>query len=704
MPNRLAHETSPYLLQHADNPVDWHPWGQEALDLAVAENKPILLSIGYSACHWCHVMAHESFEDADTAALMNRLFVNIKVDREERPDLDDIYQHTLQLMTRRAGGWPLTVLLTPAQVPFFAGTYFPPEPRHNLPSFRELLTRAEQFFRSKPEQIAKQAAAIRAALTAGNPQAPAVAPVWTREPIDAAVEALRPRIDSVNGGFGNAPKFPQPHLMGFLLEPLPEAMLHALGKMAEGGVYDHLGGGFFRYSVDAHWTIPHFEKMLYDNGPLLGLYAEAWTMTGDPAFARVCDETVGWLLREMRAPDGGFFSALDADSEGEEGKFYVWTPDEIAALVEPGEFAVLRLHYDLAGEPNFEGAHWHLRIAMPLDAVARQLGIDLGDAAARLASARRKLFAAREQRVRPGLDDKILTAWNGLTIKGLAKAARVFGRADWLAAARGAMDFLRERVWVDGRLYTSWKAGVPRHNGYLADYAFVVDAALELMQAGFRRVDLDFALELADALLARFEDKTLGGFWFTSHDHERLIHRGKPADDSAIPSGNGIAVLALQRLAALTGEMRFADAARRALALFHDPIAEGGQHMPCLTTALGEFVDPVRTVVLRAPAGQEAELARWQAELARRWLPHTLVVALGAGATLEAGAAVENKADAGSRAAEAALPATLDKPLGAGAQAWVCEGALCRPPVDSLPALVAALGSAATTGSAPTPW
>ena len=702
MPNRLAHETSPYLLQHADNPVDWYPWGAEALERSVAENKPILLSVGYSACHWCHVMAHESFEDPATAEVMNRLFINIKVDREERPDLDDIYQHTLQLMTRRAGGWPLTVLLTPGQVPFFAGTYFPSAPRHNLPAFKDLLLRAETFFRNKPDDIARQATAIRTALEAGNPAAPSFAPIWNRDPVDAAAEALRPRIDSVNGGFGNAPKFPQPHLMAFLLQPLREAMLHTLGKMAEGGVYDQLGGGFFRYSVDAHWTIPHFEKMLYDNGPLLGLYAEAWTMTGDAAFARVVEETAGWLLHEMRAPDGGFYSALDADSEGEEGRFYVWTPTQIEALVKPSQWAVMRAHYDLAGAPNFEGEHWHLRIAKPLEIVAAELGLELGEVADRLARGRARLLAERATRVRPGLDDKILTAWNGLTIKGLARAARVFGRADWLAAARAAMDFLRASVWVDGRLYTSWKAGQPRHNGYLADYAFLIDAALELMQAGFRREDLDFATDLANALLDRFEDKERGGFWFTSHDHEQLIHRGKPVDDSAIPSGNGVAVLALQRLAALTGEMRFADAAQRALALYHDALGEGGQHMPVLTSALEEFIDPVRTVVLRAPASAATELNRWRAELAKRWLPHTLVVAL------DDAAGVANAATAAGQpgnAAVAPLPATLDKPVAAGVQAWVCEGSLCRAPVDDLNRLIAQLAPATKPGDGPvTPW
>jgi hypothetical protein len=667
MPNRLADETSPYLRQHAENPVDWYPWGAEALARARAEDKPILLSIGYSACHWCHVMAHESFEDAATADVMNRLFVNVKVDREERPDLDHVYQLTHQLIARRGGGWPLTVFLSPDLTPFFSGTYFPPQPRHGLPAFRDLLARVENFYRTRRADIGEQSEAIRDALARMEPAAPGEAMAWSGQPVGTAAEALRAQFDTIDGGFGGAPKFPQPHLLAFYLRHQSEQALFTLRKMAEGGIYDQVGGGFCRYSVDGQWMIPHFEKMLYDNGLLLALYADAYVLSRETLFARVAEQTVEWALREMRAADGGFFSALDADSEGEEGRFYVWARNDVRALLTADEFAVVAPHYGLDSTPNFEG-HWHLHVAKPLDEVAHGLGRSRDEVRGLLDSARAKLFAARSARVRPGLDDKILTAWNALMIRGLARAARVFDRADWLAAAQRAVDFLRRDVWREGKLFATYQGGQPRHAGYLDDHAFLLDALLEQLQTSFRRADYDFALALARALLERFEDRAAGGFFFTSHDHEALLHRSKPVEDHSIPSGNGVAAFALQRLAHLSGDPAHAAAAQRCLRLFHAVLRESPHYVPTLLGVLEETLAPPQSIVLRGPAG---ELPAWQRALAARYLPHTMVFAVPS--------------------EERDLPALLSPPAGDRVQAYVCTGTSCLPPVEDLNALASML-------------
>jgi uncharacterized protein YyaL (SSP411 family) len=564
--NRLAAETSPYLLQHAGNPVDWLPWSEAALAQAREENKPILLSIGYSACHWCHVMAHESFEDAPTAAVMNRLFVNIKVDREERPDLDQIYQSAHQMLTGRAGGWPLTLFLTPEGTPFYGGTYFPKESRYGLPGFVELCERIGEIWHTRRHDIDAQNRELLAVL---NRQMPDAGSELDDQPILALRNILLGSLDRQHGGFGGAPKFPHPTDLAFLLHRTgdPEAQdaaLFTLRCMAEGGIHDQLGGGFCRYSVDERWEIPHFEKMLYDNGPLLGLYADAYALTGDADFKQVAEGIVGWLQREMTSPEGAFYSSLDADSEGEEGKFYVWDRAQVARLLTPQESALAGRHWGLDQSPNFEGKHWHLKIAAPLAE---------GESAL-LASARAKLFAARAQRVRPGCDDKILTSWNALMIAGLARAARVLGRDDWLAAARRALDFLRTRHWQDGRLLATSRHGKAHLPAYLDDYAFLLAALLELMQADPQPEDSDFARQLADALLAHFEDQENGSFFFTAHDHETLIQRPKTAHDNALPSGNGVAALALQRLGNLVGEARYLGAARRAVQAFGAQLAQ----------------------------------------------------------------------------------------------------------------------------------
>jgi uncharacterized protein len=670
VPNRLATQTSPYLQQHAENPVEWYPWGEEALAAARSKDKPILLSIGYSACHWCHVMAHESFEDPEVAAEMNRHFVNIKVDREERPDLDQIYQTAHAMLARRGGGWPLTMFLMPDGTPFFGGTYFPKHGRHGMTGFLELLPRIAEAYREKRAEIAQQNTALLDALSRTLPAA-AGGRELTRAPLDAAVREFAQVFDDVQGGIGHAPKFPHPFELAFCLRRhaldggelgLSIARL-TLTKMAEGGIYDQIGGGFCRYSVDAYWSIPHFEKMLYDNAALLALYSDAWLVTGLPLFERTVRGTAQWVMREMQSPAGGYYSSLDADSEHEEGKYYVWTPAEVQALLTPEEYAVVEPHYGLDGAPNFEGHHWHLRVMKPLAVIAQRLGVPLAECEARLAAARAKLYAARERRVRPGRDDKVLTSWNAMMVRGMARAARAFGDQDWLASARRALAFLRGTLWRGGRLAATHKDGVTHLNAYLDDYAFLLDALLELLQGEFREEDLVFARELAEVLLAQFEDGSGGGFFFVSHDHEKLIHRAKPGHDNATPSGNGIAACALQRLGHLIGEPRYLEAAARALRLFYPMLEQQPSACVSLATALEEHLSPPQTVVLR---GGRESVAQWGRALARRYRPATLVIGIAGGAS--------------------GLPPVLDKAAaaGAGVNAWVCQGVSCLPAIGAL--------------------
>ncbi|MDT3706010.1 MAG: thioredoxin domain-containing protein [Thiobacillus sp.] len=667
MPNHLATESSPYLLQHAGNPVDWYPWGEEALDKARREDKPILLSIGYSACHWCHVMAHDCFEDEEVAAAMNRLFVNIKVDREERPDLDQIYQAAHQLLAQRGGGWPLTVFLTPDQTPFFAGTYFPKTPRYNLPGFVGLMENIARAWHERRGEVLAQNQAVREALAQQQPDAAAPAAL-TDAPLVQAVRELAQAFDPVWGGFSRAPKFPRPGELVFLLREArrsgnPQAremVLFTLRKMASGGIVDQLGGGFCRYSVDERWAIPHFEKMLCDNGPLLQLYADAWALTGEALFADTAEGIVGWLLREMRAPDGGFYSALDADSEGHEGRFYVWTPDEVRALLSVDEYAVAAPVYGFDAPPNFENAHWNPVLARPLTDVAEALGLAAEEAAARLARARQKLFAARETRVRPGRDDKQLTSWNALMIAGLAHAGRVMARPDWIAEAHAAIDFLHRHLRRDGRLLASYKRGEARLNAYLDDYAFLLDALLEAMQAGYREADMAWTRELADALLTHFEDPAAGGFFFTSHDHETLITRPKLGYDNATPSGNGVAAFALQRLGHLLGEARYLEASARCLRVFHPHLTQQPVVYPTLLAVLDEALVPPRVILLRGP---QAALREWTPALAPKLGARDLLLALPNGL---------------------AVPDALAKPESDSPAAWICSGTACQPPVTRL--------------------
>jgi hypothetical protein len=664
MPNRLANETSPYLRQHADNPVDWYPWGPEALARARAEDRPILLSIGYSACHWCHVMAHESFEDEAIAALMNRHFVNIKVDREERPDIDQIYQTAHQLLTRGAGGWPLTMFLAPDGTPFFGGTYFPKTARYGLPGFGELLERIAEVWRERRAEIMEQNARLREVLPRLLPSGAAHRSEFSAAPIRAALEQLRASFDAEWGGFGGAPKFPHPTELDLCLRCGAQDMaLGTLARMCRGGIYDQLGGGFARYSVDRYWMIPHFEKMLYDNGQLLALLADAWRVSGEALFARCAEQTAAWLMREMQSPEGGYYSSLDADSEGEEGKFYVWERDEVRALLSPDEYRVAAFAWGLGAPPNFENRHWHLHAVNLVAPGDERL----------LEAARAKLFAARERRVHPGRDEKVLVSWNALAIRGMARAGRVLGRTEWVASARRALEFVRGRMWREGRLAATYKDGRAHLSAYLDDYAFLIEAIQELMQADFRPADLEFAEELAEVLLEQFEDRDAGGFFFTPHEHEPLLYRPKPGHDSALPSGNGVAALALGRLAALTGEDRYARAAERTLELFYPAMREQPGGFAQLLIALGEHLRPPSVLVLR---GEPAGLARWSAELAREYLPATLVLAIPDGT--------------------AGLPPVLDKPARPGpVNGWLCRGVTCLPPIAALAELKEACRQAA---------
>jgi uncharacterized protein YyaL (SSP411 family) len=673
MSNRLATQTSPYLQQHAANPVDWQPWDAQALAAARDADKPILLSIGYSACHWCHVMAHESFEDAEVAAEMNRHFVNIKVDREERPDLDQIYQTAHAMLTQRSGGWPLTMFLMPDGTPFFGGTYFPKRARHGMAGFLDLLPRIAEAYRDKRDEIGKQNAALLDALERTLP-ASGEKKELKRAPLDAAVREFAQVFDDVHGGISRAPKFPHPFELAFCLRRhavdggelgLSITRL-TLAKMAEGGIYDQLAGGFCRYSVDEYWDIPHFEKMLYDNGALLPLYADAWLVTGLPLFEKTARGIAAWIMRDMQPQDsataGGYYSSLDADSEHEEGKFYVWTPDEVKALLTPEEYAVVAPHYGLDGAPNFEDRHWNLRVTKPLEVVARQLGLAPAECEQQLDAARAKLLAARVKRVWPGRDEKMLTSWNALMIRGMARASRVFDEPAWLASARRATEFIHGTLWKDGRLLATYKDGTAHLNAYLDDYAFLLDALLELMQAEFRAQDLEWARELADTLLEKFEDREEGGFFFVSHDHEKLIHRAKPGHDNATPSGNGIAAFALQRLGHLVGETRYLEAAERALKLYYPAMERQASGFVSLATALDEHLAPPQTVILRGDAGG---LGEWQRKLARTYRPDTLIVAIPANT--------------------AGLPPVLDKAApAAGVNAWVCRGVTCLPAIADL--------------------
>src|SRR5919106_721827 len=641
MPNHLAHETSPYLLQHKDNPVDWYAWGEEALARAREEDKPILLSIGYSACHWCHVMERESFEDEETARLMNSRFVCIKLDREERPDLDAIYMEACQAMTG-AGGWPLNVFLTSEQVPFYAGTYFPPDSRMGMPSWRAVLEAVADAWEQRRDEIRAGGERIVERLRGGALLAASKEPMDPRS-LDEAVAGLRSQYDRAHGGFGGAPKFPPASALEFLLRRGEiEMTAHTLRAMASGGMYDQVGGGFARYSVDTYWLVPHFGKMLFDNALLARAYLHGWQVTGEELFRSVCEETLDWALKEMRGPEGGFFSALDADSEGVEGKFYVWTVEELQeALAGEADADEAIAWFGATGRGNFEG---------------RNIPVRGPGSPERLDDWRRRLYEARAQRAWPGLDDKRLTSWNALMIAALADAGAVLERSDYLEAAGACADFvLRDLRDGDGRLLRTWKDGRAKLNGYLEDHAFLLEALLTLYEAGFEPRWFAEARSLADTMIERFGDEENGGFFETSSDHERLLARRKDLEDHPIPSGNASAAYGLLRLAALTGEHAYEQRAVSVLRLLHELAPKHPQAFGHLLQALDFHLSPVKEVALVGD-----ELRPLERVVRNEFRPH-LVLAGGA---------------------PDGVPLLRDRtPVDGRPAAYVCEHFACKAPV-----------------------
>jgi hypothetical protein len=689
--NRLAAETSPYLKQHARNPVDWYPWGEEALGRARAEDKPIFLSIGYSACHWCHVMEHESFENDGIAAAMNESFVNIKVDREERPDLDDIYMAATQLLTGQ-GGWPNSVFLTPELKPFFAGTYFPPEPRYGRPGFPDILKAVAEAYRTRRHDVAKIAEEVAGQIRKMSEASPS-RQVLSVSTLNRAFGEMATRFDNEHGGFGRAPKFPPSTGLMFLLRyhrrtGNPEALRMAvvtLDAMARGGMHDHLGGGFHRYAVDERWLVPHFEKMLYDNALLARVYLEAaQAVAGLPAssalpaggaataasFRDVARDALDWVLREMTSPEGGFYSSLDADSEREEGKFYVWTPEEVEAVLGRQEAALLCGVYGIVPGGNYEGGRSIPHLEASLAGVAASLAIDPAELWLRLAGARAKLLAARGRRVAPGRDDKILTDWNALMIGTLALAARALDETRYLeAAARAArfiLDRMRRPAAAGGRLLHSFKDGDARHAACLTDYAYLVGALLDLYEADFDAAWVKEARALTAAMIDLFWDDE-AGFYFTGRDHEQLIARTRENGDGATPAGVSVAAMALQRLAWLAGDEGLAKKSAHVLRLYRDGIERFPSAFGMMLCALDQHLGRQRQIVV---AGRRDEPGvRAAIRTLRAQFDPNRITAL---------------ADPGDRAAADTMPLLAGKVASeSGTAIYVCEDGACRAPVAS---------------------
>jgi uncharacterized protein YyaL (SSP411 family) len=675
--NRLASETSPYLLQHAHNPVDWYPWGPEAFDLARREDRPVLLSVGYSACHWCHVMERESFENDDIAALMNRLFVSIKVDREERPDVDQIYMQAVQSMTGR-GGWPMTVFLTPDGVPFYGGTYFPPVDRHGMPAFPRLLQSIADAYHGRRGEVLEAGRQLVENMQQSERLTRSASPL-AKEVLVGAYLGLSGEFDKRDGGLGQAPKFPQPMAWEAILrvwkrtgDPRALEMLrHTLTRMARGGIYDQLGGGFHRYSVDGQWLVPHFEKMLYDNAQLASLYLHGWLATGEAEYRRVTEETLDYVLREMTHPAGGFYSAQDADSEGVEGKFFVWSREEIRAVLGDETLARAVLAYwGVDDGANFEG-HSILFVPREPAEVAKTLGVSPDELAARIARARQTLYAQREKRVHPGLDDKVLASWNGLMLSALAEAAAALGRLDYLAAAVRNAEFLASSMVRDGRLLRSWKDGQARITGYLEDHAMVGAGLLALYEATFDRRWLDESRRLAEETLRLFWNTERATFFDTGHDQESLVVRPRNIFDNAVPSGTSVTIEWLLRLAIVTGLERYEAIALQALRPMADVMQKHPSGFGRYLCALDFHLGPVAEVALVWPAGAERAAAPLTETVFRRYQPNRVVVGAAAGAPGAAG-----------------LPLLADRGAVEGKPtAYVCRRYVCQLPVTEPDAL-----------------
>lgn len=671
--NRLSKETSPYLLQHAHNPVDWFPWGEEAFDVARREHKPILLSIGYSACHWCHVMEHESFENEAIATLMNENFVNIKVDREERPDLDQIYMSAVQMMTHH-GGWPMTVFLTPEGVPFYAGTYFPPEDRYNMPGFPRVLISLADAYRERPDDIQQTAESVLNQLKLAGAAAESDAPL-TKELLGVAADGIAKNYDSINGGFGGAPKFPPAMTLEFLLhthyrtgdQQALEMVRHTCRKMADGGIYDHLGGGFHRYATDARWLVPHFEKMLYDNALLSRLYLHYYQTSGDNSARLVAEGILDYVVREMTDTAGGFYSTQDADSEGIEGKFFVWSKDEIERLLGEPDAALFTAYYNVTDSGNFEGENI-LNVTRDLQQVANAAGVELDELTQALARGRAILFSAREKRIKPARDEKILTAWNGLMLASFTEAAAILDRPDYLATAKKNAQFILDNLRRNKLLQRTYKDGQAKLNAYLEDYAFFIDGLVTLFETTGEAEWLDEALTLATTMIDEFWDQEEGGFFFTGRSHEDLIVRSKDFFDNATPAGNSVAAEVLLKIGLLTDN---SDYQRRAATIFR-LMASGLARYPSgfgrLLCALDFYLGSPKEIALvgdpTAPATQALRRQIWTA-----YLPNKIVA---------------QASPSNSKIAET-IPLLRDRSqLEGQPTAYVCEYFTCKAPTTDV--------------------
>ncbi|MBV8054319.1 MAG: thioredoxin domain-containing protein [Deltaproteobacteria bacterium] len=679
-PNRLLQEQSPYLRQHAYNPVDWYPWGQEALARAKAEDKPILLSIGYSACHWCHVMERESFENEAIARLMNENFVSVKVDREERPDLDQIYMDAVQVLTGR-GGWPLTVFLTPDGKPFYGGTYFPPEDRHGIAGFPRVLTAIADAYHNQPTDVQQNVERLTEAIAALADYKPQPGEMRADLAL-AGARALAQSYDRTHGGIGGAPKFPNMFVFSLFLRMYAEEneqtfgdMVHqTLLKMAKGGIYDQLGGGFHRYSVDERWLVPHFEKMLYDNALLARLYLEAGCALKQPEFFRIARETLDYALREMTSPEGGFYSSQDADSEGEEGRFFLWTPNEVRTVLDEELAPLTARFFDVSDDGNFEGRNI-LHRTIELAEAARMFKRPPEEISTSIETARELLFYARERRIKPGRDEKILAAWNGMMISAFAEGYRVLGDERFLQAAARAADFVKTRLWDGRALRRSFKDGLARFNGYLEDYSLIVSALVDIYEASLDRRYLKFAQELAEVMIERFADRENGGFFFTSDDHENLITRGKAAFDGSTPSGNSAAVMALLRLHSYLGNQRYLAEAEKTLRLFAPFMEKQPFAFSHMLEAADFFQRGPTEIVIIAELGTTL-MSEWLKRLGLRYVPNRAIFAVdpnGTGDTFLPEAAAGKKQIAGR------------------ITAYVCRERVCSPPITSLEELEATL-------------
>jgi uncharacterized protein YyaL (SSP411 family) len=677
--NNLIHETSPYLLQHANNPVEWYPWGEEAFDKARRENKPVLLSIGYSACHWCHVMAHESFENEDIAKLMNELFVNIKVDREERPDLDQIYMNAVQMMTHH-GGWPMTVFLTPDGVPFYGGTYFPPQDRYNIPGFPRVLIGVAEAYRDKQDDIRETGKSLVSELKRLSETAGSDHPIEV-ELLNGAYTGIARNYDAVNGGFGGAPKFPPAMTLEFLLRTYVrtgdrealDMVAYTCQKMANGGMYDQLGGGFHRYSVDARWLVPHFEKMLYDNALLSRLYLHYFQVSQAPWARETAEGILDYVLREMTHPEGGFYSTQDADSEGHEGKFFVWDIDEIRTALDEPQASLFCTYFDITESGNFEGKNI-LNVTRSLEEIATGYNVPVPASALHdsLNESKRKLFEIREQRVKPDRDEKILTAWNGLMLASFAEAGVILGRTDYTDAARTNAEFVLSNLRRDGSLLRTWKDGQAKFNGYLEDYAFLIEGLVTLFETTGEFRWLEEAITLSDRMIDEFWDNEGGGFFFTGKSHENLIVRSKDYFDNATPSGNSVAAMALLRLAILTDNENYRNVATAVLSEISNQVRRYPSGFGYALSAADFLLSTPKEIAI---VGKDAhDIRPLLHEAWRRYLPNK-VVAPGFGS--------EN------------IPLLQDRPLQNGRPtAYVCVHYACQQPVNDGSALADQLLSA----------